>query len=298
QIRSSAALPALVRGNVFMTVAGDGRGEEYRLHPLFQSFLRRRLRSETGIAGVAAEHARDAQFFLERAAWEQAVRHLLEAEDFDRAAEIIAEHGNSWIASGKLGSLASLSEALPSAALEAHPRALAYRAEVSRLRGEFEAAQNLFRRAIAALREKADREGAGEALHSLATIARRRGVYGSAFEYLDRAIELTESSSAVRTKCGNTRGLCLVTMGRWIAAEREFRVALQSAEERNDAHHVRLITHNLGLPAMVRGDFLEAVRWLRRMIRTNTGEPPIPQETMAYLNIARCHLYRGEMDDC
>ena len=298
QVRSSTALPALVRANVFMTVASDARGEEYRLHPLFQSFLRRRLRTEVGLAGVVAEHARCAQHFLERGAWEQAVSHLLEAEDYERAAEIIAKHGSAWIASGKLSSLASLAEALPAATLEAHPRALANRAEVARLRGEFEASQNLFRRATVALHEKNDREGEAEALHSLATIARRRGDYDAAFNYLDRAVELTEPTSAVRTKCGNTRGLCLVTMGKWIAAEREFRVALQSAEEQNDEHHVRLITHNLGLPAMVRGDFGEALRWLRRMLRSNTGEPPIPQETMAHLNIARCHLYRGEMDDC
>ena len=67
----------------------------------------------------------------------------------------------------------------------------------------------------------------------------------------------------MRTKCGNTRGLCLVAQGEWTAAEREFRVALQSAEERNDDHHIRLITHNLGLPAMVRGDFGEAMHWLQ-----------------------------------
>jgi LuxR family maltose regulon positive regulatory protein len=298
EVISSAVLPALVRANVFMTVAGDGRGEEYRLHPLFQSFLRRRLRSEAGLAGVSAEHARYAQYFLDRAAWEQAVRHLLEAENFDSAAEIIAEHGSAWIASGKLGSLASLSEALPSAALEAHPRALAYRGEVARLRGEFDGAQNLFRRAIAALREKADREGEAEALHSLATIARRRGDHASAFEYLDRAVELTEPTSVVRIKCGNTRGLCLVSMGEWTAAEREFRLALQSAEEQNDEHHLRLITHNLGLPAMMRGDFGEALHWLRRMLRTDAVESPIPQEAWAYLNIARCHLYRGELEDC
>jgi LuxR family transcriptional regulator, maltose regulon positive regulatory protein len=298
QFESATVLPALVRGNVFMTIASDARGEEYRLHPLFQSFLRRRLRTEVGAAGVAAEHARCAQYFLARAAWEQAVSHLLQAEDYERAAEIIARHGGDWIASGKLGSLASLAEALPSATLEAHPRALANRAEVARLRGEFDAAQTLFRRAIAALREKDDREGEAEALNSLATIARRRGDCESAFQYLDRAVELTGATSVVRTKCGNTRGLCLVAMGEWSAAEREFRIALQSAEEHNDGHHVRLITHNLGLPSMVRGDFGEAMRWLRRMLRTNTGEPPIPQETTAHLNIARCHLYRGEMDDC
>jgi LuxR family maltose regulon positive regulatory protein len=298
QIISSAVLPSLVRGNVFMTVAGDGSGEEYRLHPLFQSFLRRRLRAETGVAGVAAEHARYAEYFLERAAWEQAVQHLLEAEDFDRAAQMIAEHGSTWIASGKLGSLASLSEALPSAAVEAHPRALSYRAEVARLRGEFEGAQSLFRRAIASLRERGDHEGEAEALHSMATIARRRGDYQAAFEYLDRAVELTESSSVMRTKCGNTRGLCMHFMGDWAAAERDFRVALQSAEEQNDEHHIRLITHNLGLPAMWRGDFGEALRWLRRMLHTESGEPPIPQEATAHLNIARCHLYRGEMEAC
>jgi LuxR family maltose regulon positive regulatory protein len=297
EVISAAILPQLVRGNVFITVASDGRGEEYRLHPLFQSFLRRRLRTEIGLAGVAAEHVRCAEYFLERENWDQAVRHLLEAEDFQRAGEVIAAHGADWIASGKLASLASLAESLPSAILEAHPRALAHRAEVARLRGEFDTAQSVFRRAVVALRSKGDDEGEAEALHSLATIARRRGDYDAAFKYLHRAVELTKPDSAVRTKCGNTRGLCLVAQGEWTAAEREFRVALQSAEERNDEHHIRLITHNLGLPAMMRGDFGEALHWLRRMLRTDSNEP-IPQEAWAHLNIARCHLYRGEMNDC
>jgi DNA-binding SARP family transcriptional activator len=34
------------------------------------------------------------------------------------------------------------------------------------------------------------------------------------------------------------------------------------------------------------------------MLRTDSSEPPIPQEAWAYLNIARCHLYRGETEDC
>jgi LuxR family maltose regulon positive regulatory protein len=298
EIISSAILPQLVRRNVFMTVASDAGGEEYRLHPLFQSFLRRRLRTEIGVRGVAAEHVRYADHFLERGNWGQAVHHLLEAEDFDRAGAVIAEHGAEWIASGKLASLASLAEALPAAILEAHPRAMAHRAEVARLRGEFESAQSLFRRAAGALRAKGDDEGEADALHSLATIARRRGDYEAAFQYLDRAVELTTADSAVRTKCGNTRGLCLVALGEWTAAEREFRVALQSAEDRNDEHHIRLITHNLGLPAMVRGDFGEALHWLRRMLRADRTETPIPQEAWAHLNIGRCHLYRGELQEC
>jgi LuxR family maltose regulon positive regulatory protein len=294
--RPANVLPALVRGNVFITVASDRTGEEYRLHPLFQSFLRRRLRSEIGMAAVAAEHTRFANHFLEAGAWEPAVRHLIDAEEFDQAAEIIGEHGDAWIASGKLGTLSALAQALPAPALEAHPRVLSYRAEVARLRGDFETAQNLFRRAINGLRSRADNIAEAEALHSLGAIAGRRGDFDSAFEYLDRAIELSPQNSVVRTKCANTRGICFVTKGEWAAAERDFRAALQSAEEQHDERHARLIRHNLGLPAMMRGDFGDALRWLGRMLHSDDNLPPIPQEATAHLNIARCHLYRGELE--
>src|SRR5215207_6464054 len=297
--QSSATLDTLVRRNVFISLASDGRGEEYRLHPLFRGFLQRRFRAEQGRAAVAAEHARLADFFLEREQWEQAMHHLVAAEDFARAARTIAERGGAWITAGALSSLAAFAEALPAQALEAHPRALAHRAEVARLRDEHDLAQSLFNRAAALLHEQADAEGEAEALHSLATLARRRGDCDTAFNYLDRAVELTGERSVVRTKCGNTRGLCLVGLGQWTEAEREFRLALQSAEERGDRYYARLIAHNLGTPAGIRGDFGEALRWLRRMLsEEGAGAPPVPQEAIAHLNIARCHWHLGDFEAC
>lgn len=296
---ASATLRSLARRNVFVSLASDGRGEEYRLHPLFRSFLQRRFRVEQGRAAVAAENARIAEHFLERRQWERAVQHLLAAEDFDRAAATVAERGGEWIAAGALASLAALADALPKDCLEAHPRALAHRAEVARLRDEHSLAQSLFNRAAVLLHERRDAEGEAEALHSLAAIARRRGDCETAFSYLDRAVELTDERSVVRTKCGNTRGLCLVALGHWTEAEGEFRMALQSAEERGDPHYARLISHNLGTPAAVRGDFGEALRWLRRMLRDeSSGAPPVPQESIAHLNIARCQWHVGELAEC
>jgi LuxR family transcriptional regulator, maltose regulon positive regulatory protein len=295
-LNCSRVLPNLVRRNLFITVAGDGRGEEYRLHPLFQSFLRRRLRSEIGRAGVAAEHRRCSEYFLERQAWEPAVRHLIAAEEFDRAATVIDQQGVEWISSGALASLATLADSIPQNALDAHPRAIANRAEVARLRGEYDVAQSMFRRAAALLQRGNDKEGEAETLHSLATLARREADYQLAFTYLDRAMELTDVNSAIRTKCGNTRGLCLVAMGEWIAAEREFRSALQSAEERNDERYTRLIAHNLGTPAGIRGDFGEAIRWFSRMLRSDRAAFPMPQEAVAHLNIARCHIFGGDFE--
>jgi LuxR family maltose regulon positive regulatory protein len=297
-LNSLTILPTLVRRNVFITIASDKGGEEYRLHPLFQSFLRRRLRLEIGKAGVAAEYLRFAEHFLASGQWEAGIHYLLEAEEYERAAAVIADYGAAWLASGALSSLLSFVEALPSGALEKYPRALAYQAEVLRLRGDLDNAQGLLRRAVTLLHEQEDREGEAEALHSLATIARRRGDYETAFAYLDRVDELAGQKSSIQIKCGNTRGLCLMSVGDLPGAEREFRVALQFAEEQGDEHYMRLITHNLGLPAMLRGDFGEGIRWLRRMLSGDENVTPKPRDATAHLNLGRCYLYRGDFPAC
>lgn len=294
----ASVLPNLMRRNVFLTVAADARSEEYRLHPLFQDFLRRRLRTEIGRVEVAVLQTRFAEHFLANGQWERALGHLLAAEEFERAAQIIAQHGPDWIATGALALLKKFAEALPAAVLRQHPRVLVHQAEAQRLQGEYRSAHSLLREAVELLDTQSDYAGEAEALHSLATIARRQNDFTMAFAYLDHALHLGGSINSIKIKCGNTRGLCLLALGQYAEAEREFRLAFQVAEEVRDEHYVRLITHNLGLPAMIRGDFGEALRWLRRMLSNEQPAAPLPQEATAHLNIARCQLYRGKLDEC
>lgn len=291
-------LPALVRRNLFITVASDGRGEEYRLHPLFQSFLRRRLRLQTGRAGMNAEFARYAEYFLALNQLEPAVSYLLRGEEFEEAAEVISAFGGAWLASGALSSLYAFAEALPVTIVERHPRVLSYQAEVLRVRGDYDAAQAMLRRATTLLHEVGDSEGEAEALHGLASIARRRGDHDGALSLLDLAEALVSEGDSVRTKCGNTRGLCLMALGDLNAAESEFRAALHEAEEQGDEAYLRVIAHNLGLPSMLRGDFGEALRWLKRMLPAEQGATPMPRDATAHLNVARCHLFRGDLALC
>ncbi|HSE18833.1 MAG TPA: tetratricopeptide repeat protein, partial [Pyrinomonadaceae bacterium] len=298
ELRCSAALPELAQKNVFLTVAGDRHtGEEYRFHPLFRDFLLRRLRSEVGQARVAEERNRIADHFLKSRKWEVALSYLLEARNFDRAASVIAETGNEWIAAGAFTSLGLFAEQIPDRSLEEHPRSLLHKAEVARLHGEIEKSSKLLNRAVELLNKIEDSTGEGEALHSLASLARRRGRYVEAFSLIERAETLVSHTSETFMKCANTRGLCLIVQGQWTEAEQQFRIALELAEKLGNDQYVRLVTHNLALAPGFRGDFGEALRWFSRIFREGQPDKQLPQEAIGHLNVARLHLYRGEFDD-
>lgn len=298
KLRVSAALPHLAQRNVFVTVGGEGRKAEiYRFHPLFRDFLVRRLRSEIGQAAVADERRRIGEYFLEKGQWEAAIQYLIESENFDRAAEVIADRGNEWIGRGALMSLAMAADQLPPGALEKFPRSLLWRAEVSRLQGDADRSATLLHKAVSLLASTKDKAGEAEGLHALASVARRRGRTGEALELLERAENLAGKGSEIVLKCANTRGLCFIAERNWTAAEQQFRLALDLAEKQSNEHYIRLITHNLALGPGFRGDFGEALRWFKRIFREGEPEKLLPQEAIGHLNVARLHIYRGELDN-
>lgn len=297
-MRCSAELPELAQKNVFLTVAGDaGSAEVYRFHPLFRDFLLRRLRSEIGHDRLTEERNRIAEYFLENNQWDAALPFLLDAQNFERAADVIAEKGNEWIAGGAFTSLGMFVDRIPMELLERCPRVLLHRAEVARLQGDLEKSASLLHRAVKLLHEKKDPSGEAEALHSLASLERRKGAPAEAFKLLAKAEKLVAEDSETFLKCANTRGLCLIGEGNWTEAERQFRFALELAEKQENERYIRLITHNLALPPGFRGDFGEALRWFKRIFRDDQPDKQLPQETIGHLNIARLHLYRGEFEE-
>ncbi len=296
-MRCSVVLPELAPKNVFLTVVGEGsRSEEYRFHPLFRDFLQRRLRSEIGQAALAAERNRIAEVFLDNRQWEFALPYLLEAGNFERAAEIIALHGNEWIAAGAIVSLGSIAEKVPDDILDRYPRVLLHKAEIARLQGETSRSASFLNRAVKLLHDREDAFGEAEALHSLASLARRKAKPKEALALLKKAEQLIPHDSETYIKCLNTRGLCLIQEGKWAEAEHQFRVALDLAESQSNEHYIRLIAHNLALAPGFRGDFGEALRWFSRIFRDDQPDKKLPQEAIGHLNVARLHLYRGELE--
>ena len=297
-LRCSAQLPELAQNNVFLTIAGEAkRSEEYRFHPLFREFLKRRLRSEIGRSKVSAEQARIAETFQAAGHWEKAIPFMIEAEKYDAAASLLADHGENLLTAGANITLRLYAESIPIGSLEKFPRSLLHLAEVSRIQGETEKSSQVLRSAVRLLKQQGDASGEAEALHTLASLARRRGKIQEAIELLSEAEQLVPESSETSVKCANTRGLCLVSEGKWAEAEQQFRFALELAEQHGSQKYIRLITHNLALPAGFRGDFGAALGWFRRIFRDASDERPLPQEAIGHLNVARLHLYRGELAD-
>ena len=296
EFRCSHALPEIAQKNVFLTVAGDKGGEEYRFHPLFRDFLLRRLRSEIGHAGVVEERNRIAGLFLKDEQWENAVHFMIEAGSHDSAAEVIANRGQEWIKAGAVMSLAAFAEKIPDESLDKYPWSLLHIAEIARLQGETERSMSLLNRAVRLFAEQKDAVGEAEALHSLASTERRRNRPSDALAILEKAEKLVSADSETYLKCLNTRGLCLILEGNWNEAEQQFRAALELAERLSNEHYIRLTAHNLALAPGFRGDFGEALKWFSRIFRDGKSERPLPQEAIGHLNVARLHLFRGELD--
>jgi LuxR family transcriptional regulator, maltose regulon positive regulatory protein len=294
-MRCAAVLPELLHKNVFLTVAGDDQETEvYRLHPLFRDFLQRRLRTEIGRAGLEKERIRIADFFFAEKQWEKALPFFLETGSYERAAEIIAENGAEWIGSGAITTLENFIAGIPQKELEKHPYSLLHKAEILRLRGEEAKSFTLLNRAVTLLADAKNKLGEAEARHSLASLLRRKGDCDAALAELEKAEKLVGRETETHLKCANTRGLCLIAQGSWTQAEQQFRLALELAEKQGNEHFIRLITHNLALPAGFRGDFGEALRWFKRIFRVDKNNSPFPQEAIGYLNVARLHIFRGE----
>ena len=94
-------LSYLQRQELFIVDLGDGG---YRYHHIFQRFLRR-----TVPAPQSREwHGRAAVYYAGQEDLDAAVYHLLKAEDFAGAANLLSEYGARLLATGRLDTLASL----------------------------------------------------------------------------------------------------------------------------------------------------------------------------------------------
>jgi LuxR family maltose regulon positive regulatory protein len=173
-------------GRSLFVMALDQPATTFRFHDLFRDFLRHTLEREQ--PERARELHRRAGFA--EPVFSRAVAHLLAAEAWNDAAQLIEERGESTLREGALVTLKSWIDALPTDVLDAHPR-LSYLLGVAAwTRFDFQATIAHLGRAADGFRARGDHAGAGPVLVVLSN------AYAAIGEFA-RAGELTEEASQV-----------------------------------------------------------------------------------------------------
>jgi LuxR family maltose regulon positive regulatory protein len=120
QAYSQLLLEQLERNNLFIIPLDDERCW-FRYHPLFVEALRHRLHHGATPQEVTALHLRASRWFERQGLAPEAVQHALAAEDWDRAIDLIGQHGLLVAVGGDVDMAGSWLAALPAHLVDAHP---------------------------------------------------------------------------------------------------------------------------------------------------------------------------------
>jgi LuxR family maltose regulon positive regulatory protein len=172
--RAEDMLEHLHRRNLFIVSLDDER-RWYRYHHLFADLLRNILRRESAPQQIRALHRRASRWYAENGKVNDAIRHALGAQDFERAAALIEGEIKTTLSRGSVTTLLRWAEALPEEILGAHPRLRMVQGWALFLNGQLPLANPIFhdlKAALQALPPTAENDALhGELAAMLATIS-------------------------------------------------------------------------------------------------------------------------------
>jgi LuxR family maltose regulon positive regulatory protein len=160
---SEQILRYLVENELFVVDLGEGH---VRYHRVFRDFLAHQSSAEE----IRAAHRKAAGCYRHLGDDEEALHHLLAAEAFDQAAEVLVGLGRAMVRAGRLDTLASWIGVLPPEVLEAHPPLMVFLGDIARLHSHFEAALGWYQQAEERSRSAGDVRGIGQALRGQARV--------------------------------------------------------------------------------------------------------------------------------
>ncbi len=150
---------------------------------------------------------------------------------------------------------------------------------------DYEQAESAFKRALADYQERENRAGAARCLTQLGVVARRRGDYHVAAEWLEQAFTLlageqaeTVEGAQVFAQALNEMGMLHVSQSRYDKARNCFAQALEFSRTHSNTEAEAHALSNLGIVADVQHDFVNAITYydqslaLRRAIGDRAGE--------------------------
>ena len=182
---SSSMLAYLRRQDLFVVETAEG---VLRYHHIFHNFLRQQSTIEN-------RHEWDrvaAQYFLSHKDPESAIYHLLEARSWDEVADVLDTYAATLLSAGRLDTLASYIDALPSSSLHQHPSLMFTLGELARMHSRFDEAQGWYKQAELTWRARGQQDGVARALRGQARVYLDTVNPSQAEHLLEEAIRLSD----------------------------------------------------------------------------------------------------------
>jgi len=184
---SREMLALLEDKNLFISrLAGDGE-DWYQYHQLFQEFLKTKLR-EDGDRCVAL-HLKAGRSFEAQESWDEAIRHYLDAEAYDRAQRLVEAVASWAFSSGRWSSLLSWTDSMITAGYGS-PWMQYWQSRVLTNYGRLDDAVGALEKAKDGFAERSDGLGMVRALLQEGSIHRLRSEYAEAIAKTDQALSL------------------------------------------------------------------------------------------------------------
>jgi len=159
----SEMLAYLERHDLFVVRQEDGVS---RFHFIVHRFLRRLASPQER----QRWHRQAAVFYTTHGNPEEALYHLIKAQDFAQAASTLQVFGQHLLEQGRLDTLAAYLGEIPPEVLHTHPTLLFYLGELARLRSRFDEALAWYRQAEALWHERGMRSEVARALRGQARV--------------------------------------------------------------------------------------------------------------------------------
>jgi LuxR family transcriptional regulator, maltose regulon positive regulatory protein len=299
--RSSREIIAyLDRSNLFVVPLDDKR-RWYRYHRLFGDFLRARLAEQLPEA-IPSLHRRAAEWYEENGWMSEAIRHVLDGQDYDHAARLIDVSWTKFFTRGEVATLTAWLARIPEQLVPKYPQLLIIRGWSNLLLLNFEVIEESIARAqhllgVTQLPDHRRLNGSLEALRAFLAFFSGDMETSTALSY--RALEnLSPDDYMLRGMVLFNLGNSLLQNNQLLPAVEVFERAIPFNQKAGNLFIAIWAIHSLSMALIANGRLKEAERHLRHSLQlaTKPDGHQMPVACKSHSGLAEIELQRNRLE--
>jgi LuxR family maltose regulon positive regulatory protein len=300
---SKTLIQHLNQTNLFLIPLDDERNW-YRYHHLFANFLNQRLR-EKEPKTIPELHQRASKWLEQNHCFPEAVKHSLDGEDFERAAQLIEKLGPDMMMHNEFDQLAQWLDAMPEGLVESAPWLCIIRAWMSDRWGEFEVGERYLQHAESAVAMSATSTPIEAERIIRGQISAIRALYTLKSGRIPQSIEHSKQALEYLPIDYFNRGVASFSLGWAKEAQGDLSGAIQAYEDSRKASLAvgnrilaQAIILHLGKTQFIQGHLHQAAETLREanQFKYESSNIKIPYASSASIGLADILREWNELD--